>query len=132
MFDSNDLDIKLPGVNTGSIKFKIPEWLTKNMEIHITGKWFQYGILFIVLLLDLNMWKNQIFYEPILYGQYTGPEGACRCPKSKGSPYSLPLGRHTLSDKIFYSKKLITKLLAIHLLMKYRFNRGVNNSEEIP
>ena len=45
------------------------------MVVHITGKWFQYGILFIVLLLDLNMWKNQIFYEPILYGQFIGPEG---------------------------------------------------------
>lgn len=82
MFDSTDLDIKLPGVNTASIKFKIPLWLTQkitkiteHMYVHISGKWFQYGILFIVLLLDLNMWKNQIFYEPLAYGQYTGPDG---------------------------------------------------------
>lgn len=34
------------------------------------GKWFNYGILFIVILLDLNMWKNQIFYFPYDYGQY--------------------------------------------------------------
>ena len=27
------------------------------------------------MLLDLNMWKNQIFYEPYAYGQYTGPQG---------------------------------------------------------
>lgn len=26
-----------------------------------------------VLILDLNMWKNQIFYEPYEYGQYVGP-----------------------------------------------------------
>lgn len=28
-----------------------------------------------VLILDLNMWKNQIFYEPLLYAQYTGDDG---------------------------------------------------------
>ena len=27
------------------------------------------------MILDLNMWKNQIFYEPFTYGQYTDPEG---------------------------------------------------------
>lgn len=74
MFDS-EMDIKLPGVDTAHIKFNFPDWITKNMVIHITGKWFQYGILFIVLLLDLNMWKNQIFYEPLLFGQYTGEDG---------------------------------------------------------
>lgn len=38
-----------------------------------TGKWFNYGIIFLVLILDLNMWKNQIFYKPHEYGQYIGP-----------------------------------------------------------
>lgn len=37
------------------------------------GKWFNYGIIFLVLILDLNMWKNQIFYKPHEYGQYIGP-----------------------------------------------------------
>lgn len=27
-----------------------------------------------VMLLDLNMWKNQIFYEPFNFGQYVGPD----------------------------------------------------------
>ena len=27
------------------------------------------------MLLDLNMWKNQIFYSPYDYGQYTNPDG---------------------------------------------------------
>ena len=27
------------------------------------------------MILDLNMWKNQIFYEPFAYGQYTDSEG---------------------------------------------------------
>lgn len=39
----------------------------------VTGKWFNYGIIFLVLILDLNMWKNQIFYKPYEYGQYVGP-----------------------------------------------------------
>lgn len=42
---------------------------------YLTGKWFNYGILFMVMLLDLNMWKNQIFYNPYDYGQYTDPDG---------------------------------------------------------
>lgn len=72
LFQSN-LDVKLPGVNTASIKFNIPKCLKReNWVIHITGKWFNYGILFIVMLLDLNMWKNQIFYNPLDFGQYTG------------------------------------------------------------
>lgn len=71
------IDIKLPGVNTAHIHFKIPR-LLKRLEywhVHITGKWFNYGILFIVILLDLNMWKNQIFYAPFDYGQYVDSEG---------------------------------------------------------
>ena len=60
------MDIKLPGLNTGNFHFRLP-----GGEIRITGKWFNYGIIFIVMILDLNMWKNQIFYEPFVYGQYT-------------------------------------------------------------
>lgn len=40
----------------------------------MTGKWFNYGILFIVMILDMNMWKNQIFYTPLAFGQYVGPD----------------------------------------------------------
>ena len=64
-FDGS-MDIKLPGLNTGNFHFRVP-----GGEIRITGKWFNYGIIFIVMILDLNMWKNQIFYEPFVYGQYT-------------------------------------------------------------
>ena len=75
LFQSN-LDVKLPGVNTAHIKFDIPKCLKREKwVVHITGKWFNYGILFIVMLLDLNMWKNQIFYNPLDFGQYTGPDG---------------------------------------------------------
>lgn len=38
------------------------------------GKWFNYSIIVFVMILDLNMWKNQIFYIPAEYGQYTGPD----------------------------------------------------------
>ncbi|XP_069132726.1 transmembrane protein 117-like isoform X2 [Argopecten irradians] len=70
------IDIKMPGVNTAHIKFDIPKCLKQEVwQVHITGKWFNYGILFIVMLLDLNMWKNQIFYKPYDYGQYVDSEG---------------------------------------------------------
>jgi len=75
LFQAN-LDVKLPGVNTAHIKFKIPNrFKREHWNIHVTGKWFNYGILFMVMILDLNMWKNQIFYKPIDFGQYTGEDG---------------------------------------------------------
>jgi hypothetical protein len=63
-------NVKLPGIDTGDVHFHIP-----GGEVQITGKWFNYGIIFIVMILDLNMWKNQIFYEPYVYGQYTDSDG---------------------------------------------------------
>ncbi|XP_064601470.1 transmembrane protein 117-like [Liolophura sinensis] len=72
----SNLDVKLPGLNTADFKFTIPRCLRrKEWVIHITGKWFNYGILFIVIILDLNMWKNQIMYVPVDFAQYTDPEG---------------------------------------------------------
>ena len=73
---AGSLDIKLPGVNSDAFDVHIPTCCgAKPLDIYITGKWFNYGIIFIVMILDLNMWKNQIFYEPFTYGQYTDPEG---------------------------------------------------------
>ncbi|XP_060764766.1 transmembrane protein 117 [Neoarius graeffei] len=71
-----DLDMNLPGLSTTQLKFKLPvckRIFKEEYHIHITGKWFNYGIIFLVLILDLNMWKNQIFYKPYEYGQYVGP-----------------------------------------------------------
>ncbi|XP_058502621.1 transmembrane protein 117 [Solea solea] len=71
-----DLDMNLPGMSTTHVKVKLPvcKGIFKDeYHIHITGKWFNYGIIFLVLILDLNMWKNQIFYKPYEYGQYVGP-----------------------------------------------------------
>ncbi|KAK1887814.1 Transmembrane protein 117 [Dissostichus eleginoides] len=71
-----DLDMNLPGMSTTHVKVKLPlckSIFKEEYHIHITGKWFNYGIIFLVLILDLNMWKNQIFYQPYEYGQYVGP-----------------------------------------------------------
>ncbi|KAK1169160.1 transmembrane protein 117-like [Acipenser oxyrinchus oxyrinchus] len=71
-----DLDMNLPGMSTTQVKLKLPVCkciFKEEYHIHITGKWFNYGIIFLVLILDLNMWKNQIFYKPYEYGQYVGP-----------------------------------------------------------
>nr|XP_020478193.1 transmembrane protein 117 isoform X1 [Monopterus albus] len=71
-----DLDMNLPGMSTTHVKVKLPvckRIFKEEYHIHITGKWFNYGIIFLVLILDLNMWKNQIFYKPYEYGQYVGP-----------------------------------------------------------
>ncbi|XP_068132673.1 transmembrane protein 117 isoform X2 [Hyperolius riggenbachi] len=71
-----DVDVNLPGLPTSHMQFKLPKFqriFKDEYHIHITGKWFNYGIIFLVLILDLNMWKNQIFYKPAAYGQYIGP-----------------------------------------------------------
>ncbi|XP_068671766.1 transmembrane protein 117-like [Montipora foliosa] len=71
-----NMDIKLPGVDTASFYFKLPRFCKKeNWHVHITGKWFNYGIIMLVMILDLNMWKNQIFYDPFTFGQYTDEGG---------------------------------------------------------
>ncbi|GFX14752.1 transmembrane protein 117 [Trichonephila clavipes] len=70
-----DLDIKLPGLHAASFKFELFQKYVNlpDVSIHVTGKWFNYSIIVFVMILDLNMWKNQIFYIPSEYGQYTGP-----------------------------------------------------------
>ncbi|XP_067856142.1 transmembrane protein 117 isoform X2 [Heptranchias perlo] len=71
-----NLEINLPGLPTSHIQLRLPHFkkiFKKEYLICITGKWFNYGIIFLVLILDLNMWKNQIFYQPPEYGQYVGP-----------------------------------------------------------
>ncbi|XP_072915808.1 transmembrane protein 117 isoform X3 [Hemitrygon akajei] len=71
-----NLEINLPGLPTSHIQLRLPHFqkIFKNeYTVCITGKWFNYGIIFLVLILDLNMWKNQIFYQPGEYGQYVGP-----------------------------------------------------------
>ena len=48
----------------------------------VVGKWFNYGIIFLVMILDLNMWKNQIFYAPVDYAQSADEKGKitlCAC-----------------------------------------------------
>lgn len=70
------MDIKLPGVDTASFYLRLPRFCKKeNWHVHITGKWFNYGIIMLVIILDLNMWKNQIFYDPFTFGQYTDSGG---------------------------------------------------------
>jgi hypothetical protein len=71
-FDSA-FDIKLPGLSAAEIKFKPLGRFHDFFTMHITGKWFNYGIIMLVMILDLNMYKNQIIYEPNMYAQYTHP-----------------------------------------------------------
>ncbi|XP_054712846.1 transmembrane protein 117-like [Uloborus diversus] len=71
-----DLDVKLPGLHAASFKFNLFQKYVNmpDVSIHVTGKWFNYSIIVFVMILDLNMWKNQIFYSPPEYGQYIGPD----------------------------------------------------------
>ena len=67
-------NIKLPGLDTYEINWKFLDYLSDFFTIHITGKWFNYGIITCVMMLDLNMLKNQVVYDPIDFAQYTGPD----------------------------------------------------------
>ena len=44
-------------------------------RIEFTGKWLYYGLLSVIMMHDMYMWKKQIFYQPFDYGQYTDREG---------------------------------------------------------
>ncbi|KAA0190175.1 hypothetical protein HAZT_HAZT009056, partial [Hyalella azteca] len=63
---TSTVDVNLPGFSTHTLHWR---WA----KLSFTGKWFNYGIIFMVMIFDLNMWKNQIFYIPEDYGQYVDP-----------------------------------------------------------
>jgi hypothetical protein len=46
-----------------------------SFAVLIEGKWFCYGLLFLVLMLDIHSYNALLWYEPHKYGQYTGPDG---------------------------------------------------------
>ncbi|XP_050693016.1 transmembrane protein 117-like isoform X2 [Eriocheir sinensis] len=66
---TSTIDVNLLGFSTYILRWKY-------LKISVTGKWFNYGIIFLVMILDLNMWKNQIFYSPGPYGQYIDPNSS--------------------------------------------------------
>ncbi|XP_057311740.1 transmembrane protein 117-like [Hydractinia symbiolongicarpus] len=69
-------DVKLPGVHSNELSIALPACcVVNNPEVQISGKWFNYGILLVVMILDLYKWKTQIMYEPFEYGQYVNKEG---------------------------------------------------------
>ena len=67
---TNTLDVLLPGLHKHVFSIELA-------EVQISGKWFNYGIIFFVMIFDLNMWKNQMFYKPENYGQYIGKVNLC-------------------------------------------------------
>lgn len=54
-------------------------WLTRQLpsadffHFSIKGKWIMYGPLLVIMCLDFLSVRLQIFYDPILYGQYVDP-----------------------------------------------------------
>nr|CAD7259492.1 unnamed protein product [Timema shepardi] len=75
------LHVNLPGFSVATLQWKYAEVdITGDTHTHThsISKWFNYGINVMVMLLDLNMWKNQIFYDPRDFGQYTGPDDKIR------------------------------------------------------
>merc|ERR1740117_1709067 len=60
--------IKMPGMKIANLK-------CPNMNILLTGKWYNYSLMFFVLLIDIMMLKNNVFYTPEDTSQYTDPDG---------------------------------------------------------
>merc|ERR1711865_658265 len=60
--------IKMPGMKIANLK-------CPNMNVLLTGKWFNYSLMFFVLLIDIMMLKNNVFYTPEDTSQYTDPDG---------------------------------------------------------
>ena len=94
---TNTLDVNLPGFYKHQVTFNAVEIQISGSKVTLRkmhenpntfhllfciGKWFNYGIIFLVMLFDLNMWKNQIFYAPVDYAQSTDEKGKltlCAC-----------------------------------------------------
>jgi hypothetical protein len=49
---------------------KCSDWIGHFFAFNISGKWMNFGPLMVIIVLDLNMFKNQLFYVPVDYGQY--------------------------------------------------------------
>eukprot|EP00736_Rhodelphis_marinus_P007899 Rmarinus@m.24038 len=64
-------DFKIAGTDFSNFNWNL--W--RGLDLHIAGKWFNYGIIFCVMGLDFNMLYTQIIYEPCNYGQFTDPDG---------------------------------------------------------
>ena len=70
------IDIKPPGIPTTEFSFPIPSCMSyRTNRVEFKGKWLYYGILLVVMMHDMYMWKKQIFYKPFDYGQYTDSQG---------------------------------------------------------
>ncbi|XP_054631835.1 transmembrane protein 117 [Dunckerocampus dactyliophorus] len=102
----DNMDLNLPGLPIAHMQFQLPvckKLFKEEYRIHITGKWFNYGIIFLVLILDLNMWKNQIFYLPFEYGQYVAPDQKIHIVNDPDAP------RKFNSSTLTYSWRLKNK-----------------------
>jgi len=60
-------NVFIPGLRVSNIH-------CPTLHIFITGKWFNYSIMFFVLVIDTMMLRNLFFYSPQDCGQYTDPE----------------------------------------------------------
>lgn len=58
-------NIKLPGLPVANFKFKLC-----CIEFELKGKWFTYGLLGLIIIIDTYNFKNQIMYEPMRYEQF--------------------------------------------------------------
>lgn len=78
-FKNPPLEVKVAG--TFSHDIQCCKCLSRILDnpiflIRIAGKWMNYGPLIVIIMLDMNMLKNQIIYDPAAFGQYTDPNGA--------------------------------------------------------
>ena len=54
----------MPGLSVPDLSFHAFRIRKDFFKVKITGKWFNYGILFFVMGMDANMYKNQMLYSP--------------------------------------------------------------------
>ena len=88
------------------------------------------------MILDMNMWKNQIFYNPYDYGQYTGPEDKIYTVQDQ---YSLDTFNETMTTFEYRNSTINpnTNLTYVstdtHMNSRYyRFHTGVKGIAFIP
>jgi len=68
-----DSDTYVAGTFQRNVKCTCCAGLGRFFHVTISGKWFTFGPLMFVMAADLLCLKNQVMYEPSVYGQYVDP-----------------------------------------------------------
>ena len=135
---TNNMDIKVVGFDISNINFVMPwcastgisskdSWFRKLLlhppAVLIDGKWFNYSIIFVTMILDANMIKGQFIYQPEKYGQTIVADRYIQTTEPDGSGQVLTaqyLGLPPWIKTLFISPAILCPLWMLFLIYHQR------------